>query len=168
MEAWLSIACVLNTHVSTMTLTSVEPIIAANHSPATRSKAYAQRRRQEARPAAAGHTPCPTRPERSAAIGYWAETTDMLGSPLLIDSRHQITRATQATPARLVECFGGGLRGAVKHRQQVNNAKGKPRKSCLLCSYRQLCCVPFKSWTRVHEFTTGEKAFHSCRELVNS
>jgi len=32
----------------------------------------------------------------------------------------------------------------------------------------KLCCVPFKSWTRVHEFTTGEKAFHSCRELVNS
>jgi len=30
------------------------------------------------------------------------------------------------------------------------------------------CCVPFKSWTRVHEFTTGEKAFHSCREVENS
>ena len=30
------------------------------------------------------------------------------------------------------------------------------------------CCVPFKSWTRVHEFTTGEKAFHWPRDLVNS
>ena len=29
-----------------------------------------------------------------------------------------------------------------------------------------LCCVPFKSWTRVHEFTTGENAFHWRRELV--
>jgi len=33
---------------------------------------------------------------------------------------------------------------------------------------RFICCVPFKSWTRVHEFTTGEKAFHWRRDLVNS
>jgi len=33
---------------------------------------------------------------------------------------------------------------------------------------QHLCCVPFKSWTRVHEFTTGEKAFHWRRDLVNS
>ena len=28
------------------------------------------------------------------------------------------------------------------------------------------CCVPFKSWSRVHEFTRGEKAFLSSRDLV--
>jgi len=31
-----------------------------------------------------------------------------------------------------------------------------------------LCCVPLKSWSRDHEFTSGETAFHSSREVVNS
>jgi len=34
----------------------------------------------------------------------------------------------------------------------------------LICDI--LCCIPLNSWTRDHEFTSGEKAFHSRRELV--
>ena len=38
--------------------------------------------------------------------------------------------------------------------------KGRKTVVCVLC------CVPLKSWSRDHEFTSGETAFHWPRELV--